>query len=246
MANIVVKDLYKTFQSPTGDEPNWILSGINLEMRGHEFVSLVGPSGCGKSTLLNIVAGIEPPTRGEAVVTDDDGAEARFGYVFQEPRLLPWRSVMRNMLYVQNDRSAATVAAAERYLEQVGLKGTRDMYPHQLSGGMQQRAGIARAFGIEPDVLLMDEPFSHLDAITARGLRQLLDEIWSSNKRLVLFVTHDVAEAVQLSDRVIVLERGGRIQADIRIDLPRPRRAADRAFATAQADLLDRLEQMAV
>jgi NitT/TauT family transport system ATP-binding protein len=148
---------------------------------------------------------------------------------------------MDNMLYVRDDDGAEK---ATRYLEMVGLSHTHDMFPGQLSGGMQQRVGIARAFSVEPDLLLMDEPFSHLDAITARSLRDHLQELWTVTRKTVLFVTHDVVEAVQLSDRIIVLAPGGRIFDDIMIDLPHPRRAADPKVATQQAEILGRFEEM--
>jgi NitT/TauT family transport system ATP-binding protein len=164
--------------------------------------------------------------------------------VFQDARLLPWRTVMNNLLYVQGDQSEATRERAKRYLAMVGLERSCDAYPAQLSGGMQQRVGIARAFSVEPDLLLMDEPFSHLDAITARGLRAELQGIWSQTQKTVLFVTHDVLEAVQLSDRIIVLAPGGRIYADIPVDLPRPRREADPEVAAVQSEVLARFEAM--
>jgi NitT/TauT family transport system ATP-binding protein len=163
--------------------------------------------------------------------------------VFQDARLLPWRTVMDNMMYVRDDGDAGAAKAA-RYLDMVGLSHTHEMFPGQLSGGMQQRVGIARAFSVEPDLLLMDEPFSHLDAITARSLRDHLQELWSATRKTVLFVTHDVVEAVQLSDRIIVLAPGGRIFDDITIDLPHPRRAADPNVATLQAEILGRFEEM--
>src|SRR5829696_1809732 len=169
---------------------------------------------------------------------------ARLGYVFQEPRLLPWRTVMQNMLYVIEGSPAEARDRAITYLRMVGLPNAADQFPSQLSGGMQQRVGIARAFSVEPDLLLMDEPFSHLDAITARGLREQLQEIWAQKKKTVVFVTHDVVEAVELSDRIIGLQPGGRIFEDITIDLPRPRRQSDPAVATLQAQVLARLENM--
>jgi NitT/TauT family transport system ATP-binding protein len=204
----------------------------------------VGPSGCGKSTLLNIVSGVERATSGTVTVVDDEGEAARLGYVFQDPRLLPWRNVMDNMLYVQDDRTPQRREQMVEYLRMVGLDGHTDYFPSQLSGGMQQRVGIARAFGVEPDLLLMDEPFSHLDAITARGLRDQLQDIWAQTKKTVLFVTHDVMEAVQLSDRIIVLAPGGTLYEDITIELPRPRKLSDPTVATMQAEVLARLERM--
>jgi NitT/TauT family transport system ATP-binding protein len=236
VAVLTVNHLAKTFNLGT-PRASRVLDDISFEIRGQTFVSIVGPSGCGKSTLLNIISGVEEHTSGDISLTSDDGRPARMGYVFQDPRLLPWRSVMRNMMYVQDDHSDATTKRAERYLDMVGLAKNADFFPGQLSGGMQQRVGIARAFAVEPDLLLMDEPFSHLDAITARGL-------WAQSKKTVVFVTHDVVEAVELSDRIIVLQPGGRIYEDITIDLPRPRRQTDPTVATLQAEVLARLEAM--
>ncbi|MEU5993457.1 ABC transporter ATP-binding protein [Spirillospora sp. NPDC047418] len=243
MAILNVQNLGKTFNLGT-PRASRVLADISFEVSGQTFVSIVGPSGCGKSTLLNIISGVEEHTSGEISLTSDDGGPTRLGYVFQDPRLLPWRSVMRNMMYVQNDKSEATVARVERYLDMVGLAKSADLYPGQLSGGMQQRVGVARAFAVEPDLLLMDEPFSHIDAITARALRAQLQDIWEQSKKTVVFVTHDVVEAVELSDRIIVLQPGGLIYEDITIDLPRPRRQTDTKVATLQAEVLARLEAM--
>jgi NitT/TauT family transport system ATP-binding protein len=238
---VEIQRLSKIFPPPQkGGDPVTAIGDVTLEVEGNVFVSIVGPSGCGKSTLLNILSGVETPTSGTVSVTEGD-RPAHLGYVFQDARLLPWRTVMDNMLYVRDDDGAEK---ATRYLEMVGLSHTHDMFPGQLSGGMQQRVGIARAFSVEPDLLLMDEPFSHLDAITARSLRDHLQELWTVTRKTVLFVTHDVVEAVQLSDRIIVLAPGGRIFDDIAIDLPHPRRAADPKVATQQAEILGRFEEM--
>jgi NitT/TauT family transport system ATP-binding protein len=177
-------------------------------------------------------------------VTTDDGRPARLGYVFQDARLLPWRTVEDNLLYVHQKNTDEVRERVARYLNMVGLKGFEKMYPAHLSGGMQQRVGIARAFATEPDLLLMDEPFSHLDAITARTLRAELQEVWAKTKKTVLFVTHDVLEAVQLSNRIIIVEYGGRNFADLSIDLPHPRLQTDPAVATMQAEILQVFEQM--
>lgn len=244
MATLTIDSLTKVFPPPRKDAaPVQALGGLSFELGGHTFVSLVGPSGCGKSTLLNILSGVETPTSGELSVTED-GKPAKLGYVFQDARLLPWRTVMENMLYVQDSRDEKARDHARRYLGMVGLDNNEESYPGQLSGGMQQRAGIARAFSVEPDLLLMDEPFSHLDAITARSLREQLQLLWQESRKTVLFVTHDIMEAVQLSDRIIVLAHGGRIHADIAIDLPRPRRASDPEVAAVQAEILGRFETM--
>jgi NitT/TauT family transport system ATP-binding protein len=244
VAILTIENLTKVFPPPGKNAaPVTAIGGLSFELSGHTFVSLVGPSGCGKSTLLNILSGVEAPTSGRLSVTEE-GRPAKLGYVFQDARLLPWRTVMDNMLYVQDSRNEETREHARRFLAMVGLEGNTDSYPGQLSGGMQQRAGIARAFSVEPDLLLMDEPFSHLDAITARSLREHLQQLWQQSGKTVLFVTHDIMEAVQLSDRIIVLTHGGRIHADIPIDLPRPRRASDPEVAAVQAEILGRFETM--
>ena len=244
MATLMIDNLTKVFP-PTGKgrAPVRAISGLSLELSGHVFVSVVGPSGCGKSTLLNILSGVEAPTSGTIEVTKGD-RDARLGYVFQDARLLPWRTVMDNMLYVQDGSREQARENARRFLSMVGLDAVQDSYPAQLSGGMQQRAGIARAFSVDPDLLLMDEPFSHLDAITARSLREQLQALWSETGKTVLFVTHDIMEAVQLSDRIVVLAHEGRIHADIAIDLARPRRASDPEVAAVQAEILGRFESM--
>lgn len=244
MATLKVEHLTKTFPAQSKSAMSVrAIQEISFEMSGQVFVSLVGPSGCGKSTLLNIVSGVDSPTTGSVAVTQD-GKNARLGYVFQDPRLLPWRTVMQNMLYVSDLPTEESRANAARFLDMVGLGHAGDMFPGQLSGGMQQRVGIARAFSVRPDLLLMDEPFSHLDAITARALREELQAIWNESKTTVLFVTHDVMEAVQLSSRIITLAHGGTVFDDTTIDLPFPRKASDPAFATHQAEILGRFETM--
>ena len=243
MAVLTVNDLCKTFAAGT-PRANRVLDHITFDVRGQTFVSIVGPSGCGKSTLLNIISGVETHTSGDIAVTSDQGKPARMGYVFQDPRLLPWRSVKKNMMYVQDNDDEVTRKRVDTYLDMVGLGKHDDFFPGQLSGGMQQRVGIARAFAVEPDLLIMDEPFSHLDAITARGLRAQLQDIWAQSKKTVVFVTHDVVEAVELSDRIIVLQPGGRIFEEITVGLPHPRKQSDPSVATLQAEVLARLENM--
>lgn len=242
MAEIKVTNLHKEFG--TGDDRVVALERVNLDIEGHVFVSIVGPSGCGKSTLLNILSGIETPSSGTVNITQDHG-DAHPGYVFQAARLLPWRSVMDNLLFVQPDpNSEEAKQRCRRYLEMVHLGDKGDKYPGELSGGMQQRVGIARAFCIEPDVLFMDEPFSHLDAITARSLRRELHSMWQETKKTVLFVTHDVGEAVELSNRVLVFAQGGKLQDDIDIELPFPRDPADERVAVAKAQVLRKFEEL--
>jgi NitT/TauT family transport system ATP-binding protein len=240
VATVTVENLRKVF---TGHDRDVVaLEDVSFGAEGHTFVSIVGPSGCGKSTLLNILSGIETPTSGRADITKD-GARARVGYVFQAPRLLPWRSVIDNMLFVQRDENGGR-ERAEKYLDMVGLSDYHRAWPGQLSGGMQQRVGIARAFSIEPDALLMDEPFSHLDAITARGLRRELHSIWVETRKTVLFVTHDVGEAVELSNRIVILAKGGKLRKDMPVDLPFPRDPADDRVALMKAEVLREFEEL--
>lgn len=243
MASIEVRSLVKDFHDRHGNRTR-VLDGIDLTISGETFVSVVGPSGSGKTTLLNIVSGIETHTSGSVRLRSGE-RDARVGYVFQDPRLLPWRTVMGNLGFVQRERDGWE-QRAQHYLDLVGLGHVGERYPAQLSGGQQQRIGIARAFSVEPDVLLMDEPFSHLDAMTSRTLREHLERIWLETRRTVMFVTHDVTEAVQLSDRIVVLAPGGRIHEIIEVDLPRPRRASDPAVAVLQAEVLARFEALEV
>lgn len=243
MASIEVRSLVKDFHDRHGNRTR-VLDGIDLTISGETFVSVVGPSGSGKTTLLNIVSGIETHTSGSVRLRSGE-RDARVGYVFQDPRLLPWRTVTGNLGFVQRDRDGWE-RRAQHYLDLVGLGHVGERYPAQLSGGQQQRIGIARAFSVEPDVLLMDEPFSHLDAMTSRTLREHLERIWLETRRTVMFVTHDVTEAVQLSDRIVVLAPGGRIHEIIEVDLPRPRRASDPAVAVLQAEVLARFEALEV
>jgi NitT/TauT family transport system ATP-binding protein len=240
MADIKITNLHKEFG--VGDDKVVALENVNLEMGGHVFVSIVGPSGCGKSTLLNILSGIETPTSGSVNITQS-GHKAAPGYVFQAARLLPWRTVMDNLLFVQKDKSDETRARCQKYLEMVQLGDKGEKFPGELSGGMQQRVGIARAFSIEPDVLFMDEPFSHLDAITARSLRRELHEMWADTGKTIVFVTHDVGEAVELSNRILVFAQGGRLEDDITIDLDFPRDSADEQVAIAKASVLRKFEE---
>ena len=196
-----------------------------------QFVSIIGPSGCGKSTLLKIVAALLPPTTGRVAVFGGDAHEARqhraFGFVFQTPLLFPWRTSLDNvalMLEVQGLARRERREQARRYLELVGLSGFEHHRPNELSGGMQQRVSIARALSFDPRILLMDEPFGALDAITRDRMGSELLRIWQRTLKTVLFVTHSISEAVFLSDTVITFtSRPGRVRAVHRIDLPRPR-----------------------
>lgn len=207
------------------------LTGVSLDIRKGEFISLLGPSGCGKTTLLRIVADLLGATSGEVLIEGVSPKEARinrkYGMVFQNPVLYQWRTVRKNIelpLEIMKVKKDDRHARADKMLELVGLTKFADHYPHQLSGGMQQRVGIARALAIRPEILLMDEPFSALDEFTREKLHEDLLRIWSKTNKTVLFVTHNIAEAVFLSDRVCVLSpHPGRLSAVVDITLPRPR-----------------------
>lgn len=241
MAEINIRRLSKEFG--TGPDRVRALQDVTFDVSGHVFVSIVGPSGCGKSTLLNILSGIETPTSGKVTIAAN-GRDAKVGYVFQAARLLPWRTVIDNLLFVQPEQTDEARDRCSRFLEMVHLGGQEQKYPGELSGGMQQRVGIARAFSIEPDVLFMDEPFSHLDAITARSLRRELHDLWKETRKTVLFVTHDVGEAVELSNRILVFAAGGKLEDDMMIDLPFPRDAADDEVALTKAHVLKKFEEL--
>lgn len=241
MAEINIENLVKDFGA--GTEVVRALDHVTFAASGHTFVSIVGPSGCGKSTLLNILSGIESPSSG-IVNISQDGGPATVGYVFQSARLLPWRTVIDNLMFVQKEKDEPSRRRCEEFLRMVHLADRANQYPAQLSGGMQQRVGIARAFSIEPDVLFMDEPFSHLDAITARSLRLELHEMWNATKKTVLFVTHDVGEAVELSNRILVFAAGGRLEDELTVDLPFPRDPADPDVALTKAQVLRKFEEL--
>ncbi|MDD9984264.1 MAG: ABC transporter ATP-binding protein [Gammaproteobacteria bacterium] len=228
----------KSFESP----PTVALEGLRFTVEPGEFVAIVGPSGAGKSTLLNIVAGLDLRYEGEVACTNGagDGHEHRVGFVFQAPRLMPWLTALDNVRLVlpQEDGS---VEAAREILVEVGLQGFEDAYPGQLSGGMQRRVALARAFGVKPLLLLMDEPFASLDEPLAWRLRGGLHALWSHHRPTVLFVTHDLTEAFSLADRVLFLSpRPGRVVWEQPVDLPRPRERDDSGVERLRADLLAR------
>ena len=217
------------------------IDNFSLTIEEGEFVSIVGPSGCGKSTFLHMVGGFEPIAEGSISVAGRSvsapGPDR--GMLFQDYALFPWRTVLGNVgwsLEVAGMGKREREERAEYYLDMVGLSSFRDAYPSELSGGMQQRIALARVLAFEPAMLLMDEPFGALDAQTREIMQEELTTIWQRHKRTVLFVTHDIEEAVYLSDRVIVFSaRPGRLKADITIDLPRPRKPEIRKSAEFQA-----------
>jgi NitT/TauT family transport system ATP-binding protein len=225
---IAIRNVTKTYLSRTGESVS-ALAETSFSIREGEFVTVVGASGCGKSTLLKMIAGTLRPSSGEMDLrgVPIDGPSAEVGVVFQSPVLLPWRTVLDNLLLpveVQRRRKDLFLDRARRYLRLAGLEGFEAKYPSELSGGMQQRVGIGRALITNPAVLLMDEPFGALDAMTREFMNLELLRIWQANRKTVLLVTHSIPEAVFLADRVIVMSpRPGRIVEIRDIDLPRPR-----------------------
>jgi NitT/TauT family transport system ATP-binding protein len=214
-----------------GDTALSALTDIDLAVERGEFVSIIGPSGCGKSTLLRVIGGLQAATSGRVQIDGRPPRQAQLskdiGFVFQDASLLPWRSVIANVALPLEVSRRGAAAEPDALVDLVGLAAFRDYYPHQLSGGMQQRVAIARSLVTEPSLLLMDEPFGALDEITRAALRHELLRIWSAagaSRRSVIFVTHSVTEAVLLSDRVVVMTpQPGRIAADLPIELARPR-----------------------
>ena len=222
---IVIEGISKQYQDRQGREMI-ALSNINLTLGHQELVVLVGPSGCGKSTLLNIVGGLLSPSTGRVYFRGlEDNKDPDIGVVFQEIGLFPWRTVYHNIAFGLEEKGIPTRELREtvaQYIQLVGLEGFENAYPHQLSGGMKQRAGIARALAVNPDLLLMDEPFSALDAQTRTIMQEELLHIWEKTRLSTLYVTHNISEAVYLADRVVVLSRRpGRIVEIIPIELPK-------------------------
>jgi NitT/TauT family transport system ATP-binding protein len=229
------------------------LDGLSLDIGPGEFVSIVGPSGCGKTTLLRLIDGLIAPDQGTVLVNGRPPVPTQdMAMVFQSARLLPWRTVAGNIEFVLGLRGLSADARRSRALSLLGAVGLRDFadaYPHELSGGMQQRVGLARALAVEPAVLLMDEPFAALDAMTRETLRGELLRLWERRRMAVVFVTHDIDEAIILSQRIVVLRpRPGRMDAIVTVDLPQPRWRADPrglpAFADLRRTLWDRIYAM--
>lgn len=240
---IEVRDCWKSFPGKKDGEFVHVLERVDLEVRQGEFVCIVGPSGCGKSTLLNIIGGFFKETQGKVRVAGEsvNGPDPRRIFVFQENGVFPWLTVEENIGFGLMSRPAKVrEERVKHYISMVGLTGFEKSYPRELSGGMRQRVEIARALAADAEVLYMDEPFGALDFITRLKMRADLIRIWQTEKKTVLFVTHDIEEAVQLADRVVVMsKRPATVAEEVRVDLPRPRdldspgylAARDRIFA---------------
>lgn len=225
---IRVRDVEKVFVNHRG-ESQTALSRVNLEIATGEFVCLLGPSGCGKTTLLNLIAGFEQPSQGEISIHGEPvkGPNPKFITIFQDYGLFPWRTVLGNVEYGLEARGVGKQERREvaaKYIELVGLEKFAGSHPQELSGGMKQRVAIARALAVEPDILFMDEPFGALDAITRMKMQEEIIRLWQEKKRTIIFVTHDIDEAIYLADRIAIMsDNPGRVKTLMRVPLGRPR-----------------------
>jgi NitT/TauT family transport system ATP-binding protein len=230
---LALEDITVTFVSPDGDRYTAIRD-TSLRVAPGEFVSVVGPTGCGKSTLLNVAVGLLQPSAGGTRVFGAplDGLNRKAGYLFQTEALMPWRTALANVIAGLEFRGIEKEQAkrqGEAWLQRVGLSGFGGRYPHQLSGGMRKRVALAQTLILDPEIILMDEPFSALDIQTRQLMENELLELWSANRKSVVFITHDLEEAISLSDRVVVLSAGPESHpiGEFQIDLPRPRDVAE-------------------
>ena len=252
-AMLQVQDISKTFAGERGRGDLEALRDVRFAVGDGEFVSIIGPSGCGKTTLLRILHGLEAATSGTVAVAGRriDRPSPTSAMVFQQFNLFPWLTVAQNVAFgleVAKVPAAETRERVARFVRLVGLDGFASHYPHELSGGMQQRVGIARALALDPQVLLLDEPFGALDAITREQLQREISDILARSTKTVVFITHNMDEAIFFSDRILVMgTRPGRIVEEVRVDLPRPREAdavrASRQYATMREHLWSLLSQ---
>jgi NitT/TauT family transport system ATP-binding protein len=242
-----LKGVSKNFRNG-GGEPIRAVENMDLTIKANEFVCMVGASGCGKTTTLRMVAGLEQPSQGDILLNGQPvhGPGLDRSVVFQRYTLYPWRTVLDNVAFgleVQGMGKKARRKRAMEYLRLVGLSEYAAAHPHQLSGGMRQRVAVARSLAADPDVLLMDEPFGALDALTRNTLQKELTRIWEQERKTILFITHSIREAVMLADRVVVMSSNpGRIKELIEISLPRPRDQHDPALKRYQAEIHNLLE----
>jgi ABC-type nitrate/sulfonate/bicarbonate transport system ATPase subunit len=229
MTSLRIDRVSRTFPARQGHAPTRALEPIDLSVGNNDFVTILGPSGCGKSTLLRIIAGLDRPTSGRVILDGQEitGPGADRGMVFQSYTLFPWLTVRENIAYGLRERGVSQAErnrVADGFIDRVGLSGFENHWPKQLSGGMQQRTAIARALANDPKILLLDEPFGALDNQTRALMQEMLLGIWEREQKTVLFVTHDIEEAIFLGGRVVVMSaRPGRIKSEIVVDLPHPR-----------------------
>jgi len=246
-AAVSLRDVSKDFGGP-GGQPFRAVSRVSFDVGPAEFVSIVGPSGCGKSTLLNLVAGLQVPTIGQIAFhgVPQRGIARHASYLFQVDALLPWKTVRDNIalgLEFRGRPRAEALGRAQEWVRRVGLSGFEGRYPHQLSGGMRKRVGLAQSLVVDPELLLMDEPFTALDVQTRVLMENELLGLWGEFRKTVLFVTHDLEEAIAMADRVILLTAGpaSRVKGEYPIDLPRPRNVAEIRFQPAFARIYARI-----
>lgn len=252
MSDLKITDVNLTFPGKRGGAPVQALSGVSLEIPSSQFATIVGPSGCGKSTLLRVVAGLEQVTSGDVILGEDhiNAPGADRGMVFQSYTLFPWLTVRKN---IEFGPKLASVSAKERreqsdyLLNRIGLTKFADAFPKELSGGMKQRVAIARALASDPRILLMDEPFGALDSQTRGLMQELITQIWADTKKQILFVTHDIEEAVFVGQRIFVMSaHPGRIKQVVEVDLPYPRgieTLSERVFVEARQHVLSSIRE---
>ena len=234
---LVLKDISKSFRTK-GGERQMVVDQVSLEVKNNEFLVILGPGYCGKTVLLNMIMNLLPPDSGQILLDGEQISKEnmgnRFSMVFQKTGLMPWKTVMENVEFgakLRGVRKEERREIAQKYIDLVGLDGFEKAYPHQLSGGMKQRVGIARAYANNPDILIMDEPFGALDAQTRYAMEEEIARIWQEEKRTVIFVTNNIEEAAFLGDRIILLtQRPAKVKEIYNIDIPRPRDMTSDAF----------------
>ena len=241
---ITLRGVKKTFSSKKAQEE--VLRDISFSVRENEFLVLLGPGQCGKTTLLNIIASLETATDGQVVFADGTPKPGELGFVFQKYALFPWKTVIGNVELGQKLRGVdkqTRRTAAQAYIDLVGLQGFEDSLPKQLSGGMKQRVGIARAYASESDILLMDEPFGALDAQTRYQMENEIIRIWEQHRKTIVFVTNNVEEAITLGDRILLMgAKPSVIKAEYAVDLPRPRNNMDKAFLQLRNEIIEQMD----
>ncbi len=249
MAFLEINNVEKVFKDEKRGTELKALHNINFSIEENEFVCLLGGSGCGKSTLLNMIAGFDQPTVGEILINGRkiEGTGSDRGMVFQQPTLMPWLTVSKNIsfhLKLKGVNGRKRREEAQKYIDMVGLTGFEKHYPHELSGGMNQRVGIARALLLNPSLILMDEPFAALDPFTKTDMQEELVRIWQEQKRTIIFVTHSVEEALILGTKIIVLsKRPGRVNKIIDLDMSRPRDTTSQAFNQHKREILSLIKE---
>ena len=255
MTKLAIDNVGREFPAVRGGQPVRALTPVSLSIADNDFITILGPSGCGKSTLLRIVAGLDRPTEGRVLLdgTSVEGPGADRGVVFQSYTLFPWLTIEENVAFGLRERGISRDernATARDWCARVGLKNFESHYPKQLSGGMQQRTAIARVLANNPKIMLLDEPFGALDNQTRGLMQEMLLGIWEREKKTVVFVTHDIEEAIFLANRVVVMSaRPGRIKADVKVDLPHPRHYTMKTspeFSALKAQLTEEIRAEAV